>query len=160
MSTSISEFPFHVELYTDGAASGNPGPGGYGIVLICNGHYKELSAGYSYTTNNRMELLAVIVGLEALKQDGCLVQVFTDSSYVVNAVTKHWLLRWEKTQFKNVKNPDLWVRFLRVYRRHSVKMHWIKGHAGHLYNERCDHLAVTASMQPKLAEDLGYLNRN
>lgn len=148
--------PYHVELYTDGAASGNPGPGGYGAILSCNGYCRELSSGYAYTTNNRMELLAVIAGLEALKHDGCVVQVFTDSSYVVNAVEKRWLFRWEHIRFKNVKNPDLWLRFLPLYRRHHVKFHWIKGHAGHPQNERCDRLAVAASRQPNLPDDAGY----
>jgi ribonuclease HI len=155
----MAKSSFQVDLYTDGAASGNPGPGGYGIVLLCNGHHKELSGGYSYTTNNRMELLAVIVGLEALQQNGCVVRVFSDSSYVVNAVEKRWLFRWELIRFKNIKNPDLWVRFLHVYRRHHVTFQWIKGHDGNLYNERCDRLAVAASTQLNLSEDPGYLSR-
>ncbi|MDR1681361.1 MAG: ribonuclease HI [Prevotellaceae bacterium] len=145
-----------IELYTDGASSGNPGPGGYGVVLLCNGHRRELSAGYARTTNNRMELLAVIAGLEALKHDGCVVQAFSDSSYVVNAVEKQWLFRWERIRFKNVKNPDLWKRFLQVYRRHQVKFYWIKGHAGHPQNECCDRLATAAAMRPNLPEDTGY----
>jgi ribonuclease HI len=147
---------FDVTIYTDGAASGNPGPGGYGAILLSNGHRKELSAGYAHTTNNRMELLAVIVALESLKYDGCRVQIFTDSSYVVNAVEQGWLLQWERAAFKMKKNPDLWRRFLKVYRRHTVRMVWIKGHAGHPMNERCDRLAVAASIQKNLPEDEGY----
>ena len=146
-----------VTVYTDGAASGNPGPGGYGVVLMSNGHRKELSAGYAHTTNNRMELLAVIVALEALKYEGCRVQVHTDSSYVVDAVAKGWLFEWERKAFKKKKNPDLWKRFLKIYRKHQVTFKWIKGHAGHPLNERCDTLAVAASQQFNLPEDEGYL---
>ncbi len=146
-----------ITIYTDGAASGNPGPGGYGAILMCGGHRKELSAGYAHTTNNRMELLAVIVALEALKYEGCRVKVYTDSSYVVDAVEKGWLFQWERMAFKKKKNPDLWMRFLKIYRRHQVKFNWVKGHAGHPLNERCDQLAVAASQQPCLPEDEGYL---
>jgi ribonuclease HI len=149
--------PFEVTIYTDGAASGNPGPGGYGAVLMCNGRQKELSAGYSLTTNNRMELLAAIVAMEALTTEGCRVRLFTDSSYVVDAVEKGWLFQWERTAFKKKKNPDLWQRFLNVYRRHRVTLHWVKGHAGNPLNERCDRLAVAASMQRNLLPDTGYL---
>ena len=148
---------YEVTIYTDGAASGNPGPGGYGAVLLCNGQSKELSAGYARTTNNRMELLAVIVALEALTQENCNVQLFTDSEYVVNAIEKGWLFQWERTAFKKKKNPDLWIRFLKVYRRQNVKFNWVKGHAGNLYNERCDQLAVAASKQSNLLEDEGYI---
>ena len=148
---------YNVTIYTDGAASGNPGPGGYGAVLLCNGQSKELSAGYVRTTNNRMELLAVIVALEALTQQNCNVQLFTDSEYVVNAIEKGWLFQWERIAFKKKKNPDLWVRFLKVYRRQKVKFNWVKGHAGNLYNERCDQLAVAASKQINLLEDEGYI---
>jgi len=148
---------YNVTIYTDGAASGNPGPGGYGAVLLCNGQSKELSAGYVRTTNNRMELLAVIVALEALTQQNCNVQLFTDSEYVVNAIEKGWLFQWERTAFKKKKNPDLWIRFLKVYRRQKVKFNWVKGHSGNRYNERCDQLAVAASKQTNLLKDEGYI---
>ena len=148
---------FDVTVYTDGAASGNPGPGGYGVVMMSNGHRRELSAGYAHTTNNRMELLAVIVALETLKYEKCRVKVYTDSSYVVDAVAKGWLFQWERQAFKKKKNPDLWTRFLKIYRKHQVTFHWVKGHAGHPLNERCDQLAVAASQQFNLLEDEGYL---
>ena len=148
---------YNVTIYTDGAASGNPGQGGYGAVLLCNGQSKELSAGYARTTNNRMELLAVIVALEALTQENCNVQLFTDSEYVVNAIEKGWLFQWERTAFKKKKNPDLWIRFLKVYRRQKVKFNWVKGHSGNRYNERCDQLAVAASKQTNLLKDEGYI---
>lgn len=131
-------------LYTDGASSGNPGPGGYGVVLKCAGRELELSEGFSLTTNNRMELLAVIKGLEAIKWQDAEVHVYSDSSYVVNAVNKGWLENWEKKGFAKVRNPDLWMRFLPLVRKHRVAFHWIKGHAGHPENERCDALAVAA----------------
>ena len=131
-------------LYTDGASSGNPGPGGYGVVLKCAGHEKEMSGGYARTTNNRMELLAVIKGLEAIKWRNAEVEVYSDSSYVVKAVNEGWLLNWERKGWKKVKNPDLWKRFLNVYRMHRVAFHWLKGHNGHPENERCDRLAVAA----------------
>ena len=132
-------------IYTDGAASGNPGPGGFGVVLKAGVYRKELMAGFRKTTNNRMELLAVIVGLEALKQPGWQVVVYSDSRYVVDAVEKGWVFGWEKKGFKDKKNPDLWKRFLAIYRQHQVKFVWVKGHAGHPENERCDHLATTAA---------------
>ena len=131
-------------LYTDGASSGNPGPGGYGVVLKCAGFEKEMSGGFSLTTNNRMELLAVIKGLEAIKWQNAEVHVYSDSSYVVNAINKGWLENWQRKGFAKVKNPDLWIRFLNVYKLHRVAFHWIKGHAGHPENERCDALAVAA----------------
>ena len=131
-------------LYTDGASSGNPGPGGYGVVLKCAGREMEMSEGFSLTTNNRMELLAVIKGLEAIRWRNAEVHVYSDSSYVVNAINKGWLENWQRKGFAKVKNPDLWMRFLRVYRMHRVAFHWIKGHAGHPENERCDALAVAA----------------
>ena len=114
-------------LYTDGASSGNPGPGGYGVVLKCAGHEKEMSGGFARTTNNRMELLAVIKGLEAIKWRNAEVEVYSDSSYVVKAVNEGWLLNWERKGWKKVKNPDLWKRFLNVYRMHRVAFHWLKG---------------------------------
>lgn len=131
-------------LYTDGASSGNPGPGGYGVVLKCAGHEKEMSGGFIRTTNNRMELLAVIKGLEAIKWQNAEVEVFSDSSYVVKAVNEGWLRNWGRKGWKKVRNIDLWMRFLDVYRRHRVVFHWLKGHAGHPENERCDSLAVAA----------------
>jgi ribonuclease HI len=145
-----------VTLYTDGAASGNPGPGGFGVVLISGVHRKEISGGFQLTTNNRMELLAVITGLEALKADHCQVTVYTDSRYVSDAVEKSWLFAWEKKDFKAKKNPDLWKRFLQVYRKHHVRMVWIKGHASIPENERCDMLAVAASQGRDLPVDEGY----
>lgn len=134
-----------IEIYTDGAASGNPGPGGYGVILRSGSHYKELSAGYRMTTNNRMELLAVIVGLQALKTPGQQVTIFSDSKYVVDSVEKKWVFGWLKTGFKGKKNKDLWMQFLEMYKKHHVKFVWIKGHNSHPENERCDQLAVAAS---------------
>lgn len=134
-----------IELFTDGASSGNPGPGGYGAILRAGSHYKELSAGFRKTTNNRMELLAVIVGLETLKNPGMVVTIFSDSKYVIDAVEKGWVFAWQKKGFEGKKNPDLWQRFLKIYRQHQVKFVWVKGHAGHPENERCDELAVQAS---------------
>lgn len=148
----------NVQLYTDGAAKGNPGPGGYGVILISGQHRKELADGYKLTTNNRMELLAVITGLEALKMPGCNVTVYSDSEYVVNAVSKGWVFGWEQKRFKDKKNPDLWIRFLKIYRQHNVSFVWVKGHAGHPLNERCDQLAVQAATQPDLKDDTGYLS--
>ncbi|MGL4364059.1 MAG: ribonuclease HI [Bacteroidales bacterium] len=150
-----------VALYTDGAARGNPGPGGYGIVLISGEHRKELSQGFSLTTNNRMELLAVIVGLEALTVPNCQVTIFSDSKYVLDSIEKRWVFTWAKDpKFKNKKNPDLWLRFLKVYDKHTIKTIWVKGHAGNINNERCDRLAVEASLRPNLPADKGYLLQN
>lgn len=145
-----------VIIYTDGAARGNPGPGGYGAVLISGEHRKELSDGFRKTTNNRMELLAVIVALETLKFEKSIVDVYTDSKYVADAVEKKWVFAWEKVQFKKKKNPDLWIRFLKIYRKHQVNFHWIKGHANIPENERCDRLAVEASHMPNLKVDKNY----
>lgn len=145
-----------ITIYTDGAARGNPGPGGYGIILMSGNHRKELSAGFRLTTNNRMELLAVIVALEALKIEGSRVTIHTDSRYVADAVNKGWLFNWVNKRFRGKKNPDLWLRFLEVYKKHQVKLVWIKGHSDNPFNERCDQLAVEASFQPFLAEDMGY----
>lgn len=145
-----------IYLYTDGSSRGNPGPGGYGVVLKCGTHYKEISAGYSCTTNNRMELLAVIVGLEAIKRKNAIVHIYSDSSYVVKAVNEGWLQKWLLKGLEKQKNPDLWERFLKVYRKHRVSFFWIKGHAGHPENERCDKLAVEAALSPQLSEDTGY----
>ena len=140
-------------LYTDGAASGNPGPGGYGVVLCCGGLRKELSAGFARTTNNRMELLAVIAGLEAIRWDRARVELYSDSTYVVKAVNEGWLENWQRKQFRKVKNVDLWLRLLP---RHEVTFHWVKGHAGHPENECCDRLAVAAYRLPGLPPDEGY----
>lgn len=152
----MSDKPKSIIIYTDGASSGNPGPGGYGIVLTAGQYRKELSAGYRLTTNNRMELLAVIVGLEALKFGNSELTVVSDSKYVVDAVEKGWVFGWEKTAFKKKKNPDLWKRFLQVYRKHKVRFKWIKGHNNHPLNERCDQLAVEASQSSSLLVDEGY----
>ncbi|MBA4322316.1 MAG: ribonuclease HI [Odoribacter sp.] len=143
-------------IYTDGAARGNPGPGGYGAVLISGRHRLEKSEGYKLTTNNRMELMAVIAGLESLKIPGSIVVVYTDSKYVADAVNKGWLFQWESKAFKKKKNPDLWLRLLKTYRTHDVKFIWIKGHASNPENERCDQLAVEASKRSFLLEDTGY----
>jgi len=143
-------------MYTDGAASGNPGPGGYGAVLISGKHRKDLSEGYRETTNNRMELLAVIAGLEALKTENCKVTIYSDSKYVVDSVVKGWVFSWQKKGFKGKKNIDLWQRFLKVYPKHQVKFQWVKGHANIPGNEIADQLAVDASKKPKLLVDKGY----
>lgn len=146
-------------LFTDGAASGNPGPGGYGVVLKCGDARKEISGGYARTTNNRMELMAVIIGLEAIRWEKAEVEVWSDSTYVVKAITEGWLEGWVAKNWKKVKNPDLWQRFLPLYRAHHVTFHWLKGHAGHPENERCDRLAVAAYSQPDLPEDEGYVTK-
>jgi ribonuclease HI len=147
-----------INLYTDGSAKGNPGKGGFGIVLIAGKHYKEISQGFRHTTNNRMELLAVIVGLEKLSKENSNVQVYSDSKYVVDAVEKKWVFNWEKKNFKGKKNSDLWKRFLIIFRKHKVSFTWIKGHAGHIENEKCDLLAVEASENKNLLVDQGYEN--
>tara|TARA_Y100001968_G_C19441284_1_gene762663 strand:+ start:2466 stop:2948 length:483 start_codon:yes stop_codon:yes gene_type:complete len=150
-----------ISIYTDGAAKGNPGPGGYGVVLEYKGHRKEISEGFKITTNNRMELLAVIVGIEAIKESGHQITIYSDSKYVVDAINKKWVFNWEKKQFKKKKNSDLWIRFLKIYRKHDIRLKWIKGHSGHIQNERCDLLAVTASNKIQLLNDTGYeLNQN
>ena len=145
-----------IAIYTDGSSVGNPGLGGYGVVLMSGAHRKELSQGYRLTTNNRMELMAVIVGLEALKIPQSTVAVYTDSQYVVNSVEKKWVFGWEQKGFAGKKNADLWQRFLKAYRCHAVTLHWVKGHAGNRENERCDRLAVAAAQSPILLEDTGY----
>ena len=145
-----------VTMFTDGGASGNPGPGGYGTLLMYGEHVKEMSEGFRLTTNNRMELLAVIVGLEALTRDGVEVDVYSDSKYVVDAVMKRWVFNWEKKGYKDKKNPDLWQRFLRIYRKHHVTFHWVKGHAGNPLNERVDAMAVAAYQTGDLLTDAWY----
>ncbi len=149
-----------VHIYTDGACSGNPGKGGYGIVMEWVGmtYRKEFSQGYRKTTNNRMELLAVIIALEQLKKEGIEVKVFSDSKYVVDAVEKGWVFGWKKKGFKNKKNSDLWKRFLKIYPKQNVKLEWIKGHNDHPQNERCDRLAVAASQKKELLIDEGFEN--
>ena len=145
-----------VTAYTDGAASGNPGPGGYGVVLEAGQHRKELYGGYRRTTNNRMELLGAIVALEALKSPDTEVTIVSDSKYVVDSVEKGWVFDWEKKGFAKKKNPDLWKRFLVAYRKHRVRFQWIRGHNGHPQNELCDQLAVAAREQPGLPADEAY----
>jgi len=145
-----------VHIYTDGAASGNPGPGGYGVVMIAGKHRKEISEGFRNTTNNRMELLATIVGMEALTREDVDLHIISDSKYVVDAVNKGWLFNWEKKQFKNKKNVDLWIQFLKQYRKLKPKLHWVKGHSNHPENERCDYLAVQAYKNGPLQVDTGF----
>ncbi len=145
-----------IEIYTDGAASGNPGPGGFGVVLKYNGHRKEISGGFKHTTNNRMELLGVIVALESINNNALKVKVYCDSKYVVDAINLKWVFGWRKTGFKNKANPDLWQRFLRVYNAEKHTFIWVKGHADNAENNRCDLLAVAASKQPNLPVDEGY----
>jgi ribonuclease HI len=147
-----------INLYTDGAARGNPGPGGYGIVLEYpeKNYRKEFAEGFKHTTNNRMELRAVIEGLKKLKTTDLKVTVYTDSRYVADAVEKKWVFGWERKQFKDRKNADLWKELLEQIRKHSVKFVWIKGHNNHPQNERCDALAVAASKQQQLKEDIGF----
>lgn len=147
-----------VHIYTDGAAKGNPGPGGYGVILEMagTGYRKEFYEGFRLTTNNRMELLAVIVGLEKLLKPNTAVLVVSDSKYVTDSIAKGWVFGWEKKGFAGKKNPDLWQRFLKVYRKHKVDVKWIKGHNSHPQNERCDQLAVMASAQKVLNVDAYY----
>jgi len=142
-----------IEIYTDGASSGNPGPGGYGVILRSGKHYKELSEGFRKTTNNRMELLAVIKALEALKSPGQTVVIYSDSKYVIDAIDKKWVYGWLQKGFKDKKNKDLWLRYLDVAKSHNIKFIWVRGHAGHKENERCDELAVAAYKQPNLGID-------
>ncbi len=147
-----------VHIYTDGAARGNPGPGGYGIVMewVGKGYRKEFAKGFKHTTNNRMELLAVIDALKKLKKPGITAIVFTDSKYVADAVNKKWVFGWEKKNFKDRKNADLWIELLKEIRKHTVSFKWIKGHNEHPQNERCDALAVAASKEKNLLTDEGF----
>lgn len=147
-----------VIIYTDGAAKGNPGNGGYGVVMISGSHRKEISEGFVLTTNNRMELLSVIVSLENLKKEKTSATIYSDSKYVVDSVEKKWLFGWEKKNFAKKKNPDLWIRFLKIYRKHNVKFVWIKGHSNIKENERCDQLAVDAAESGNLIKDVWYEN--
>ncbi|MBN1132170.1 MAG: ribonuclease HI [Bacteroidales bacterium] len=146
-----------VQIYTDGAASGNPGPGGYGVVLLYGPHRKELSEGFQLTTNNRMELMAIIKGLEALTRKNLKVLIHTDSKYVSDAVNNGWVFQWEAARFKKKKNMDLWKRFLELYRIYFPEIIWVKGHSDIPENERCDRLAVEASQKKKLQVDYGYV---
>ena len=149
-----------ITIYTDGSSIGNPGPGGYGIVMLAEGedYKKEFSQGFKLTTNNRMELLAVIIALEKIKIKNSNVTIFTDSKYVSDAVEKGWVFDWEKKNFKNKKNPDLWMRFLNIYNEHKIKFNWVKGHSNDFYNDRCDLLANNAAKSSNLIEDSGYKN--
>ena len=147
-----------IHVYTDGSSRGNPGPGGYGIVMEQKGsnYFKEFSEGFRKTTNNRMELLAVVEALKKIKKDNQKIIVYTDSKYVVNSVEKKWVFTWQKNNFKKKKNIDLWLEFLKEYKKHSIKLKWIKGHNDHPQNERCDSLAVEASKKKTLLIDKGY----
>lgn len=145
-----------IRIYTDGAAQENPGPGGFGVILKYNRHEKEISQGFRLTTNNRMELLAVIVGLEAIRKDGIPVTIYSDSEYVVKAVEQGWLWNWEKKNFKGKKNADLWQRYIPLHEKFKPKFQWIRGHAGHPENERCDYLAVQAARSGNLLIDDEY----
>jgi ribonuclease HI len=146
-----------VIMYTDGASRGNPGPGGYGTILKWKGHEKELSAGYRRTTNNRMELMAVIAGLEALKKEGVKLKIYSDSRYIVNSVEKGWLKNWIANDFRGgKKNKDLWLRYDELAARHHIQFHWVKGHASNPHNNRCDELATLAADGRHLLEDEGY----
>lgn len=148
-----------VEIYTDGAARGNPGPGGYGVVLLAQGHRKELSKGYKLTTNNRMELMAVIAGLEALKKQDLTITIYSDSKYVVEAVEKGWVFKWNmKEDFAQKKNRDLWKRFLKLYEYQNISFIWVKGHSTNKENNRCDELATTAADGFELETDVFYEN--
>ncbi|WP_419803593.1 ribonuclease HI [Mucilaginibacter sp.] len=145
-----------IEIFTDGASSGNPGPGGYGTILRSGGHYKELSGGFRKTTNNRMELMAVISALEAIKKPNQTVTIYSDSRYVIDAIEKKWVYGWIKKGFKDKKNKDLWLRLISVYSQHQIRFVWVKGHAGHPENERCDELAVAAAKQANLPLDVFF----
>ena len=148
-----------INLYTDGSSRGNPGPGGYGIVLTCGPHRKEMNGGFRYTTNNRMELLAVIIGLETIRRPNAQVNVYSESSYVVKAVNEGWLAKWLRKGLQKQKNADLWSRYVKISSKHQLRFFWIKGHAGHPENERCDQLAVNAALSDNLAEDTGYIEQ-
>lgn len=143
-------------IYTDGASRGNPGPGGFGAVLIWGTKEKEISEGYRLTTNNRMELLAVIKAIEVLKKDHQQIVIFSDSKYVVEAVEKGWVFGWQKKGFAGKKNPDLWMRFLKLYQKHEIRFQWVKGHADNPYNNRCDQLATAAADGKNLLTDTAY----
>jgi len=153
LSTTLKE----LIMYTDGSSRGNPGPGGYGTILIWSGKSKELSAGYRRTTNNRMELMAVIAGLEALNREGLSITVYSDSQYIVRAVEEGWLKNWVATNFKGgKKNKDLWLYYHQLAQKHSIRFKWVKGHAENIYNNRCDELATAAADGGGLLVDEGY----
>ena len=145
-----------IRIYTDGAAQGNPGPGGFGVVMKFKDAVKELSGGFRLTTNNRMELLAVITGLEAIRKDGIGVTIYSDSKYVVDSVEKGWIWGWQKKNFAKKANADLWQRYIPLHLKYKPKFVWVKGHAGHPENERCDQLAVEAANSGKLKVDVEY----
>lgn len=145
-----------IVVYTDGAAQGNPGKGGYGIVLKFGPHRKELSEGFRMTTNNRMELLAVIIALESITRFDIPVKIYSDSKYVIDSISLGWVFGWEKKGYKGKKNPDLWMRFLKIYRKHTVSFQWVKGHASNVENNRCDELAVAAAQGIELKIDTAY----
>lgn len=146
-----------ISIYTDGSSRGNPGPGGYGAILIWGNIKKELSQGFVRTTNNRMELMAVIAALESLKKEELELHIYSDSKYIVNAVTLGWLKNWIKTDFKGgKKNKDLWTRYFQLSKKHIIHMHWVKGHANNALNNRCDELATEAADGKKLVHDVGY----
>ncbi len=145
-----------ITIYSDGSALGNPGAGGYGVVMLSGQYRKEISEGFRLTTNNRMELMGATVALEAIKKEGAQVTLYTDSKYVVDAVSKGWVFKWVTTGFKDKKNPDLWRRFLAVYKKHTVTMVWVKGHADNVLNNRCDELAVEAARTRPTSIDVGY----
>lgn len=148
-----------VDIFTDGAAKGNPGNGGYGVLMRFNGTVKELSEGFRLTTNNRMELLAVIVALESMKTNQYPVHIYSDSKYVIDSISKGWVFNWVKTGFKGKKNKDLWLRYLKVHPKFDLTFHWVKGHAGHIENERCDLLAVNAAESKNLKIDEIFENQ-
>jgi len=146
-----------ISIYTDGSSRGNPGPGGYGVILMYGSHKKELSQGYRLTTNNRMELMAVIAGLKAITKNGIPIRIYSDSQYVVKAIEEGWLNNWIRTDFKGgKKNPDLWREYYELSRKFNIKMIWVKGHADNPYNNRCDELATTAADGKHLLVDEGY----
>ena len=147
-----------VKIFSDGSSRNNPGISGYGTILVCGDYRKEISEGFKLSTNNRMELLGVISGLEALKKENLDIEITSDSKYVVDSVSKGWVFTWEKNNFKDRKNTDLWKRFLIQYKKHNIKMNWIKGHNEHPENERCDVLATTESAKNinLLRVDEGY----
>jgi len=147
----------HLIIYTDGAARGNPGPGGYGTILMWGNTKKELSAGYRYTTNNRMEIMAVIAGLEALKKENLSITIYSDSQYVVKAVQEGWLKNWVATNFKGgKKNKDLWLHYHDLAQKNNIRFVWVKGHASNPYNNRCDELATEAADGKDLLVDEAY----